>query len=139
LEEERAVTILVVDDEPEYRLMLKSVLNIEGHEVITAENGAEGLKTLRMSDIDLVISDVYMPVMDGPRFHRAVRAEPQWITLPFLFVSAYDDDHTLESVKDPRYDGFFRKAGPLEMLFEWITFLTTPVERRTMPRPRMGL
>jgi CheY-like chemotaxis protein len=138
LEEERAVTILVVDDEPEYRLMLKSVLNIEGHEVITAENGAEGLKTLRTSDVDLVISDVYMPVMDGPRFHRAVRAELQWVTLPFLFVSAYDDDHTLESVKDPRYDGFFRKAGPIDIFFEWITFLTTPVERRTMPRPRMG-
>jgi CheY-like chemotaxis protein len=133
------VTILVVDDEPEYRLVLKSVLDIEGHTVITAENGEEGLKQLRKTNVDLVISDVYMPVMDGIRFHRAVRAEPQWATLPFLFVSAYDDDHTLEAVKDPRYEGFYRKAHPLGGLNEWIVFLTTPLERRGKARPRMGL
>jgi CheY-like chemotaxis protein len=133
------LTILVVDDEPEYRLALKGVLALEGHTVVLAQNGEEGLSQLRSAKIDLVISDVYMPVMDGLRFHRAVRAEPQWSTLPFLFVSAYDDQHTMDAVKDPRYDGFFQKARPLDELEEWIVFLTTPVERRMKSRPRSGV
>jgi CheY-like chemotaxis protein len=129
------MTILVVDDEPSYRLVLRSVLKDEGHDVILAENGEDGLKKLRDSRCDLVISDIYMPLMDGIRFHREVRALPEFATLPFLFVSAFDDQHTLDAVKDPRYEGFLRKARPVNEMKEWIAFLTTPVEKRSALPP----
>jgi CheY-like chemotaxis protein len=75
-----------------------------------------------------------MPVMDGIKFHRTVRTMPQFEKTPFLFVSAFDDQHTLESVKDPRYEGFLRKARPVEELIEWIEYLTTPeADRPKMP------
>jgi len=124
------MTILVVDDEPEYRLIMRSVLMSEGWDVLLAENGEEGMEKLRGSKVDLVISDIYMPVMDGIKFHRTVRAEPEFEMVPFLFVSAYDDQHTLDAVKNPRVEGFLRKARPVEELIEWITYLTTPEEKR---------
>ena len=133
--EVRIMTILVVDDEPEYRLIMRSVLMTEGWEVLLAENGEEGMDRLRDSKVDLVISDIYMPVMDGIRFHRTVRATPGLEKTPFLFVSAYDDQHTLDAVKDPRCDGFLRKARPVEELIEWITYLTTPEEKRSKLTP----
>jgi len=125
------MTILVVDDEPEYRLVTKTVLLSEGFKVVLAENGEDGLKQLEGTPIDIVISDIYMPVMDGIRFHRAVRALPKFEKLPFLFVSAYDDQHTLDAVQDPRFDGFLRKARPTEELVDWIRYLTAPEGARS--------
>jgi CheY-like chemotaxis protein len=129
------MTILIVDDEPSYRLLLRSVLLELGYEVVQAENGEDGLKKLQSNLVDLVISDIYMPVMDGIRFNRAVRALPQYAALPFLFMSAFDDEHTLNAVKDPRYEGFLRKARPIEEIREWVTFLTTPLEKRAKMAP----
>lgn len=124
------MTILVVDDEPEYRLVLKNVLVSEGYHVILAENGEDAYRKLTENTVDLVISDIYMPVLDGIRFHRMVRANSQYAQLPFLFVSAYDDQQTLAAVKNPRFEGFLRKARPVAELKEWIYFLTTPEDKR---------
>jgi CheY-like chemotaxis protein len=126
-----SVTILVVDDEAAYRLVLQSVLKDAGYDVVVAEDGQSGLAKLKETHIDLVISDIYMPVMDGIRFNREVRALPECATLPFLFVSAFDDQHTLDAVKDARYEGFLRKARPVDEMKEWIAYLTTPVEKRS--------
>ena len=132
------MTILVVDDEPEYRLIMRSVLTGEGYDVVVAEHGEEALQKLKEVSIGLVISDIYMPVMDGIKLNRAVRAMPGFESLPFLFVSAFDDQHTLDAIRDPRHEGFLRKARPVEELLEWITYLTTPEPDRpkTPPGPK---
>jgi CheY-like chemotaxis protein len=129
------MTILVVDDEPEYRLIMRSVLTAEGYEVAVAENGEDALQKLKDLSIGMVISDIYMPVMDGIKLNRAVRAMPEYEELPFLFVSAFDDQHTLDAVRDPRHEGFLRKARPVEEMFEWITYLTTPEADRPKVPP----
>ena len=133
------MTILVVDDEPEYRLIVRSVLTGEGYDVVVAENGEEGLSRLKEVHVDLVITDIYMPVMDGIKFNRAARALPEFEKTPFLFVSAFDDQHTLDAIRDPHHEGFLRKARPVEEMLEWITYLTTPEPDRpkTPPGPRM--
>ena len=122
--------ILVVDDEPDYRLILRSVLATKGYEAVLAAHGEEGMQKLEEGPIDFIISDIYMPVMDGIKFHRIVRASPKFQTLPFLFVSAFDDQHTLEAVKDPRCDGFMRKGSRVEELTEWIEYLLMPEDKR---------
>ncbi len=127
--------ILVVDDEAEYRLIMRSILTSEGWNVLLAENGQEALDRLKEGHVDLVITDIYMPVMDGIKFHRTVRALPQFEQLPFLFVSAFDDQHTLDAIKDPRFEGFLRKARPVEELLEWIAYLTTPEDKRPKMPP----
>jgi adenylate cyclase len=120
------MTILVVDDEPTYRLMTRGILMNQGFEVVLAENGEEGLRKLAAAEIDLVISDIYMPGMDGIRFHRAVRANPKFQKLPFLFVSGFDDRQTFDVLDDPRCDGFFRKGRPVNEFFQWIHYFTAP-------------
>jgi CheY-like chemotaxis protein len=129
------MTIMVVDDEPEYRLIMRSVLSSEGWDVVLAENGEDAIAKLEQEHVDLVISDIYMPVMDGIRFHRSVRDMPEYEKLPFLFVSAFDDQHTLDAVKDPRFEGFLRKARPVEELIEWIEYLIAPDDKRPKTPP----
>lgn len=57
--------ILVIDDEPKLRELLKSFLLLDGHEIMTAENGTEGLALVALSSYDLVITDIIMPEKDG--------------------------------------------------------------------------
>jgi CheY-like chemotaxis protein len=127
---ENTMTVLVVDDEPSYRLAAREVLMAEGHDVLTAENGEEALRKLSLIEPDIIVSDIYMPVMDGRKLHRAVREMPRYEKLPFLFVSGYSDQQTLTAVCDPRYDGFLSKGSSPDDLISWVTYLTTPVEKR---------
>lgn len=131
------MNILLVDDEPEYRMLLSHYLEDEGYKIFTAEHGEAGLKILDYETIDLIISDVYMPVMDGLKFHRTVRSIPRLEKIPFLFVSGYDDQYTLSAVKSSRLDGFVRKARPMSELDAWIKYLLTPLDKRpgTPPSP----
>ncbi len=60
--------ILVADDEGQIRLMLKQMLEHEGYEVHTVENGEDGMEMVAKNDYDLVITDMIMPVKDGLKF-----------------------------------------------------------------------
>ncbi|MBI4547109.1 MAG: response regulator [Ignavibacteriae bacterium] len=124
------MNILVVDDEKEYRTLLSDFLKMEGWTVFLAGHGEEGLKYLRDEKIDFIISDVYMPIMDGIKFNKKVRETPGYEDVPFLFVSAFDDQYTLSVVRNPKSDGFMRKMRPSSELKAWIQYLTTPVEKR---------
>jgi two-component system, OmpR family, alkaline phosphatase synthesis response regulator PhoP len=127
--------ILIVDDEPQYRLLLRNVLQDEGYEVFDAADGDEAMTKMSRVKVDMIISDVYMPIMDGVKLHRTVREIPGYEKLPFLFVSAYDDHHTQEAVKNPRCEGFLRKGKPVHLLLAWVSYLLTPEERRASHPP----
>ena len=92
------------------------------------------MKNVKM---DFLVSDVYMPIMDGLKFHKAVRLLPGYEKVPFLFISGYDDELTRNCVNDPRIDGFYRKARPLTELRNLISRLTEP-ENRTPPIPHQS-
>jgi CheY-like chemotaxis protein len=75
----------VVDDEP---LVAKSVARLlRGDAVVVASNGAEALRALRSLEVDMVISDVMMPVLDGPAFFRALEAEGSPLCGRFFFMT----------------------------------------------------
>ena len=57
--------ILVVDDEPEVLLLLTDILESAGYEVVSATNGAEGLKEYQQGEIDLIVTDIIMPDKEG--------------------------------------------------------------------------
>jgi len=125
------MNILVVDDEPQYRLLMRAFLVDHGWDVFLAEDGAQALEKISEAKMDLIISDVYMPVMDGIKLHRSVREIPGYEAVPFLFMSAYDDQHTLDAVKNPKIEGFLKKGKSVGLLKEWIDFLTTPEHTRS--------
>jgi putative two-component system response regulator len=81
-------TLLVVDDNEALREGLSEMLSFEGFTVITSENGIEALEKMQVVSPDLIISDITMPQMDGFSFFNAVRSRPEWVTIPFIFLTA---------------------------------------------------
>jgi two-component system cell cycle sensor histidine kinase/response regulator CckA len=84
-------TILVVDDEPVIRKLVKLVLEEEGFEVLNAESGPDAIHVSEShrGGIDLVLSDITMPGMDGPTMARQLLATDP--SLPVVFVSGSGD------------------------------------------------
>ncbi|MDQ3744141.1 MAG: diguanylate cyclase, partial [Acidobacteriota bacterium] len=82
------LSVLVVDDEPDKRLLLAFALENEGYEVSTASDGAEGLAAVEEQQPDLIVTDVMMPRMDGYEMIRRVRANPRTRFIPVIIQSA---------------------------------------------------
>lgn len=80
--------ILIVDDSKTIRNLVSFILKKEGYRVTMAEDGLDGLEKLyAASDIDLVISDINMPNMDGFTFIRTVREQEVYRNLPIVVLS----------------------------------------------------
>ena len=77
--------ILVVDDNPDDRKILRYIIEGNGHEAIAAGDGQEGLELARINNPDLIISDVLMPVMDGFQFLRTIKQDARLKPIPFMF------------------------------------------------------
>ena len=129
------MNILLVDDESSYRMLVKHGLEEEHWTVFEAENGAIAIDILHDEPIDIIVSDIFMPVMDGIKFHKTVRSNKKFENIPFLFVSAFDDDYTVGAVQNILLDGFVRKGKPMPFLKEWIRYLTTPELKRPLTPP----
>ncbi|SRR6266568_3163123 len=80
--------ILVVDDNAADRKILRYVLQRQGHEVIEAADGEEGLSMTGIHGPALIISDALMPKMDGFQFLRKVKSDPELHDIPFIFYSS---------------------------------------------------
>ena len=82
-------TILVVDDEPNYLIVLSELLKEEGFEVLTAERGEEGLKIVEDVDLDIVLTDMRMPGMDGLELLKAIKNYKK--DLPVIMITAFGE------------------------------------------------
>jgi len=90
-------TVLLVEDEPMVRTVAERALARHGYKVLTANNGEEALEALaRAEKVDLLISDVVMPLMDGPTMVREARKE--YPGLPILFMSGYAEEQLRKSI-----------------------------------------
>jgi putative two-component system response regulator len=101
--------ILVVEDNEPFRQTLCRSLEIEGFIVRQASNGQSALDLLRKARPDLIISDISMPALDGIEFYKAVRSEARWVTIPFIFVTAYDAPEEIQSGRILGVDDYLTK------------------------------
>lgn len=93
------LTALVVDDQELMRSVTVNQLRAMGWgKVLSAKNGADGLKFMRAQKVDAVLSDWNMPVMNGVEFLRAVRAEPRWQRVPFLMITSETERGRIQDV-----------------------------------------
>ena len=80
--------VLVVDDDPVILKLLQVNFEMEGFEVLTAGDGAEGLRAAQEGRPDIIVTDLMMPVMDGLALLAALRAEDATRTTPVIVLSA---------------------------------------------------
>jgi len=108
----RRASVLLVEDDDDVREILHMSLRAAGHDVREAANGVEALKSLAEHVPDIVLLDMMMPVMNGPQFLAAVRADERYRRLPIIVVTAWP----AEAKSLPGIDGLVSKPVDLGQL-----------------------
>jgi len=88
------ISILIVDDEEMMRNLLEKILSREGYRILTAVDGVEALEILKADSINLVISDMKMPRMDGFELLKVIKREHANIGI--IIMTAYGDTYTVK-------------------------------------------
>ncbi len=81
--------ILIVENEASNRILIERVLSTRGYRCISATNGQEALDVLDREQVDLILTDLSMPVLDGYRTTQLIRARPHLANVPIVAVTAY--------------------------------------------------
>jgi two-component system response regulator ChvI len=110
-----APTIAVVDDDHDILELVETMLEIEGHQVITFDNGRAALESLRTKSPDLVILDIKMPEMDGMELLRQLRLKSQ---VPVIFLTGKSDEVDELLALKHGADDFIRKPFSQRVLAE---------------------
>ena len=92
--------VLVVDDESDARYLIAALLKGHGHEVVEAEDGVDALEKARREPVDIIVTDILMPRMDGYQLCREWKSDPELSKIPFVFYSA-----TYTEPEDERFAG----------------------------------
>lgn len=85
----RQATILIVENEASNRILIERVLSTRGYHCVSASNGREALNILDHEQVDLILTDLSMPVLDGYRTTQLIRARPALANVPIVAVTAY--------------------------------------------------
>lgn len=93
------ITILIIDNEAPNRILLERVLSSRGYHCISASNGQEALDLLDRETVDLVLTDLSMPVLDGFRTAQLIRMRPNLASVPIVAVTAYSSSDEEETAK----------------------------------------
>lgn len=103
--------ILVVEDDETLRSGIRDLLELSGYVVSVANDGAEALELLEQAPESpaLIVSDIRMPVMDGYRLLEVVRARPEWLTIPFIFLTAKGEKQDVREGKLRGVDDYIVK------------------------------
>jgi CheY-like chemotaxis protein len=115
--------ILLVDDEPVLRSVMRQFLEFSGYEVVEAGDGAGALELARKGRPDIVLTDLLMPQKDGLDFCRELRSEPDLFDVPVLFVTARNTDLAQRAEMERVGDGFVVKPFEPDHLLRTIESL----------------
>lgn len=91
--------IIVIDDVPANRSLIRSFLSMMGFDVDTAEDGMKGLQAIKKDQYDIIFSDVEMPNMNGFEFLRRARALPQYKTTPIIMLTSLNTQDHVNTAK----------------------------------------
>jgi len=101
--------VLIVEDNAQIRNVIAQSLILEGYDIEQAMDGLDGLEKMKKRVPDLVLSDINMPRMDGLQFYRAVRENPQWTTIPFVFLTSHSAPTDIQRGKELGVEDYLTK------------------------------
>jgi two-component system cell cycle response regulator DivK len=102
-------TILIAEDNPTNRELLRELLEIRGYTVAEACDGKEALAIVEQATPDLLLLDIGMPLLDGFAVVRILRENPRFTSLPVVAVTAYAMQGDREKIMNSGFDGYLSK------------------------------
>lgn len=109
-------TILTVDDSASIRQMVSFTLHNEGYTVVEAVDGVDALSKLKQTPVDMVLTDLHMPNMDGIELIRNVRSDPGYRFLPIIFLTTESQSEKKQEGKAAGATGWIVKPFKPEQL-----------------------
>jgi DNA-binding NarL/FixJ family response regulator len=123
--------ILVIEDEPEMRRNITTLLRFHNYEPVTAANGREGVEAARRETPDLILCDVMMPELDGQGVLQALQNQEALARIPFIFLTAKGEKNDLRSGMDLGADDYLTKPVANAELVRAIEARLRRAERQT--------
>jgi two-component system chemotaxis response regulator CheY len=108
--------ILVVDDDKTTRKLLNLFLKAKGYEVVTAENGLDAMEKLGTENINLVVTDMNMPYMDGIELTKNLKNDENWKNIPIVMVTTEADEEERKKAMDAGVDDYLVKPANAEQI-----------------------
>lgn len=102
-------TVLVVEDDPKNRKLLRDLLDVKGYAVHEASNGKEGVEQAGKHLPDLILLDMQMPVMDGFEAARKLKADDKTRSIPIWALTSYAMPGDEKKVREVGCDGYITK------------------------------
>src|SRR5699024_2342229 len=98
------INVLIVEDEPTMRVVIKKTVleidaDIEIGEIYEAENGKAGIEVLEKNDVDIILVDIYMPIMDGLDMLDYIYDHPGFDDIPAIVISTENDEKRINAIQ----------------------------------------
>ena len=117
--------ILIVEDQPDLREMLATLLRAEGFMTFTASDGREGLEVFKTSCPDIIITDINMPNMNGVDMVKTVRGMPQCDSIPIMVLTAVGSGVASDAIEAGANQALIKPVG-LQTLVNGVKRLLDP-------------
>jgi two-component system chemotaxis response regulator CheY len=109
-------TVLVVDDSSTVRKFVSIALEMQGFDVVAATDGMDALEKLPQKAVDLIITDLNMPIMDGLEFIRTLRENPTYNDIPVIILTSLTDEATRAEGASLQVVSYLTKPFSIEKL-----------------------
>ena len=123
LHETELATILVVENETSNRILIERVLSTRGYRCLSASHGREALDILDREQVDLILTDLSMPVLDGYKATQLMRARPGLANVPIVAVTAFALNDEGEAAKQIGCTEYLTKPFKPRQLLEVVARL----------------
>ncbi len=126
MKEKKVRKVLLVDDEIGFAELLRDLLIMDDFQVEVANDGEEGLAKVASFLPDVIISDIVMPKMSGFEMFKRVKAMAEFSSIPFLFITGFQDDRVLAEARRIGAFGILRKPIDVEQIEGRLNDLLAP-------------
>jgi CheY-like chemotaxis protein len=116
--------ILIAEDNPANRELIREILELQGYEVLEAKNGLEALEQIEEKLPDLVLMDIQMPLIDGLEAVTKLRSDERFGKLPVIALTAYAMNGDEEKALMAGFDGYLPKPMDVRQLLLYLQQFT---------------
>lgn len=109
-------TVLLVEDTPFFQKLERNYFEVAGYKVILGQNGKEALQLLHENEVDIIVSDINMPIMDGIELVKKIREDKKFSTLPVIAVTSMTGDSQVQLGLDAGFDFYEFKLDKPQLL-----------------------